>query len=270
MQRELLGHFIAQQPAEPRADVRELLRAARRDRLPAEKVFEQREQSRRRREQLAGRLDVARETDHGFDQLAILPKAEFVAIRVEQIRQRAEFFPLRLVVRILEFTRVRALSGSLEFDVAGERAMHRDRVVRPRLQLTDRGLADADDIGARDLHQLREIAEQMLEWRAQLLLRLAGRRGVGELGFRRESECGNRQRERAVHRRSSAIFPRKNPAPKTAGAITSYACVMRRRVAETGRARQARMRCANAGRGKMVASPWAIIHLIATPFPYEI
>ena len=62
-QRQLLGHFVAQQAAETRADMGEFLGAARRNRLPTEKPLEQTQQARRCLEFAAGSFDVANQRD---------------------------------------------------------------------------------------------------------------------------------------------------------------------------------------------------------------
>ena len=134
---ELLSDFIAQEPAKARADVSEVFRAARRDGFPAEEILEEREQARRCRERVTGCFDVAEERDDGIDQLAILPKAERVAVGVEDVRQRAQFFPLGLVVRIAELARVRAFARRFQFHKTDERVMNGDRVIRPRLQFAE-------------------------------------------------------------------------------------------------------------------------------------
>ena len=92
-----------------------------------------------------------------------------------------EFHPLRLVMRVFELARVRALARRFQFDETDERVVNRDRVVRSRFQIAERRLADRSHFCSGDVGKLREIGEQGFKWRAKLILRLAGRGEVREL-----------------------------------------------------------------------------------------
>ena len=71
------------------------------------------------------------------DQLAVLPKAERVAVRIDEIGQRLEFFPLLFVVRVFELARVGAFSRCLQFNEPGQRLVNRHCIVRARLEVAD-------------------------------------------------------------------------------------------------------------------------------------
>ena len=99
--------------------------------------------------------------------------------------------PLRLVVWIAEAARIGAFAGGLEFDMAGERAVDGDGVIRPRFQIGDRGLADGGEVFPLQIRKLREVAEQLLERRAELILGISADGGIRELVFRFHAERGD-------------------------------------------------------------------------------
>ena len=68
--------------------------------------------------------DVARETDDLADDFAAPRERPFVAVAIEEVRERLEALPL-FAVAAGEALRVRADAGSLEFDVAGEQFVER-------------------------------------------------------------------------------------------------------------------------------------------------
>lgn len=61
--------------------------------------------------------------------------------------------------------------------------MNGDGEVRAGLEVADRRFADSSDGVAGQAAKLRQVREQLLERRAQLVLRLAAGGGIGELGF---------------------------------------------------------------------------------------
>jgi hypothetical protein len=78
---KLLGYLIAQEPTEPRADVRQLFGATRRNRLPAKEVIKEREQCRWGLQLVPGGFDVAYNPNYRIiDQVAILPEAEGITV----------------------------------------------------------------------------------------------------------------------------------------------------------------------------------------------
>lgn len=206
---ELLGDFIAEQTAEAGADAGEFLGRARRDGFPAEEFLEETEQAGRGLEPGAGGFDVAEECDDGIHEFAVLPKAEGIAVGVEEVRQGMELLPLRLVVRVFEFAGVRAFAGGLEFDEADKRSVNRNCVVGTGLQSGERRLADRSEFRPRDMDQLRKVREQPLDGGAQLVFRLAAGGGVGQLGFgggTKLSDAGLNSQFR-FHRQRITILP---------------------------------------------------------------
>jgi hypothetical protein len=97
---ELLEHFVAQEPAEPRRHMRELEGRARRDRLPLQEVRDEREKARRRREARPGRLDVACKLEDLALQNPIAPQPEALPVGLEEVGQRLQLGPFPTVVRI--------------------------------------------------------------------------------------------------------------------------------------------------------------------------
>ena len=190
-QGQLLGDFIAQQAAEAGADAGQVLGAARRNGHPAEELLEQTQQARRGLQRVARGLDVADERDHGVHQFPVLPEAEGVAVRVQQVRKRVEFLPLRLVMRVFELAGVGAFAGRFQFDEPHQRLVDGDRVVGARLQVADGRFAHGSDGGLGQAAKLGQVREQLLERRTKLVLRFATGARIRELGFGFGSEGGD-------------------------------------------------------------------------------
>jgi hypothetical protein len=60
------------------------------------------------------RFDIAVEQHGRASRLSVSPKTETRAVGVDEIGQRLEFGPLRLVMFVGEFARVAALAGRLD------------------------------------------------------------------------------------------------------------------------------------------------------------
>src|SRR5436853_5138931 len=82
--------------------------------------------------------------DRAF-KLAVAPQAERVAVGINQVWQGLQLSPLILVMRIVELARIGALARRLDFDEPDKGVADRDRVVRARLEVSKRGLADTMD-----------------------------------------------------------------------------------------------------------------------------
>ena len=82
-----LGDLIAQQPAQPGADLGQFLGRGGRDDYPAEEESEQCLQAVTWCELVARSLDVALEAHQGRGKLAVAPEAELVAVGIDQVRQ---------------------------------------------------------------------------------------------------------------------------------------------------------------------------------------
>lgn len=182
---------VAQQTAQPRAGLGQLLGVGGRDRVPREVVVDQREQLGRSRKACPRRLDVACQRDDLALQRPVAPQREGLSVRVEEVRQGLQLVPLRLVVA-LELARIGPLGRRLQLDMADQRAVHVDGVVRPRLQRRHPRLADERD-RTRGLSRLdREPAQKLLERRAQLVLGIPARRHAPQLRLQRRAEVGDR------------------------------------------------------------------------------
>ena len=116
-------------------------------------------------------------------EFAVAPKAEAVAVGIDEVRQGLELAPLRLVVRVGEFARVAALARRLDLDEADKRIVDDDGVVRPGLQLRERRFADKRQAGRRKAAERREFVEKPLERRPKLIFGRAGNGGIVELGL---------------------------------------------------------------------------------------
>lgn len=83
----------------------------------------------------------------------------------------------------LERFRVGALSGRLDLNEADKGAFTGHRIVGPGHQIGQLRLANQICVMSRQAKQRRKILDQRLQWRAQLILRLAGDRRIAELGL---------------------------------------------------------------------------------------
>lgn len=126
---------------------------------PAQKVRDERAQRLRRHQLRAGGFDVAFEQDDFRGEFAIAPKAEPVAVGIDEIGQGFEFAPLRLVVQVGEFAGVTAFAGGLDLDEANKRIIDADRVIRPRLQMRERRFADERQAGWSEVVERREFVK---------------------------------------------------------------------------------------------------------------
>lgn len=138
----LFDHLVAQEAAEPRRDLRQLARIARRGWFPCQKVVDQCQKAGGSLDRAAVDFDVARQLDDLTDQLPVAPQRKPIAIAIDQVRQRLQPLPLRLVVLVLETARVGTLARRLDLDKAHQRIVHRDRIVGPGFQVGERCFAD--------------------------------------------------------------------------------------------------------------------------------
>ncbi len=116
-------------------------------------------------------------------EFAVAPKAEAVAVGIDEVGQGLELAPLRLVVRVGEFARVAALARRLDLDEADKRVVDADRVIRPRLQMRERRFADERQAARREVVERREFVEKPLKRRPKLIFRGAGNGGIVQLGL---------------------------------------------------------------------------------------
>jgi hypothetical protein len=110
LQSQLLRYFIPQQSTKTSRGVSQIFGTLGRDGIPAQEIFKEVQQTCRGFQVAARRFDVADQVDEWTNQLAILPKAKGVAIRVDEVRKGTEFSPLLLVMEIFELTRVSSLA----------------------------------------------------------------------------------------------------------------------------------------------------------------
>jgi hypothetical protein len=188
---ELFDDLVAKLAAQPRADPGQFLRGSWRRRLPLQKTLEQGDQALPAAEPAARGFDIAVEANDRRGEFAVLPQAEFVAVAVDQVGQRAQPRPLRLVVGIAESARVAALARRLQFDETSQGAVDRDRVIGPGLQIGERRFADRDHRSFSEVGKSGDVGEKLLKWRAQLDFGLATGCRIGQLGLRRPPESGD-------------------------------------------------------------------------------
>jgi hypothetical protein len=90
---------------------------------------------------VARRFDVPDQTDYGIDQFPILPEAECIAVRVDQVREGAQPVPLGLVMGVLELPRIGSLARRFQFHEAHEGVVNGNGVVGTRFQIADERFA---------------------------------------------------------------------------------------------------------------------------------
>src|SRR5450756_299686 len=90
---------------------------------------------------VARRFDVSDQTDYRIDQLSVLPKAECIAVRVDQIREGTQPVPLGLVMRVFELPRIGSFAWRFQFHESHEGVVNGNRVVGTRFQIADRRFA---------------------------------------------------------------------------------------------------------------------------------
>ena len=176
---------------------------ARDDGLPAEEVLEQQLEGRRGIEFVAGRLDIAMKPDDRAGVLTAPTEAELVAVGIEEVRQRLQLLPLRLVVRVTELPRIGPLARGLDLNEPDEHPTGGHRVVGPGLELADCRLPDGRHLGPREPAQFRHVEDEEFQRRAELVLRLAVRPGVPELRPGTATERRNGRTEGQGHREFS-------------------------------------------------------------------
>jgi hypothetical protein len=123
---------------------------------------------RRSFESSARRFHLAAEMDDRAGRFTVSPQAEGVAVRVEEVRQGLELFPLLLVMALV-FAGVGAFAGGLDFDESDQRLAKGNGVIRPGFQTGDRGFADGVECASGQSGEFREVAKQHLERRTQLV-----------------------------------------------------------------------------------------------------
>ena len=186
-----VGHIVAQHPAQRRQHRREALEVdlavavERRDRFPKEEIAQQPHEGARilrgnRLRAIGG--DIAGEADEA-GALAAAIQRPFVAVAVEDVGN-ARKTPELLAVASAEPPRVRADARRLELDITGESPVAQNGIVGAAEAVGQRRLARADDIRG---EQRRGVGHQVLEGRAQPILRRAGRK-TGPLGRHRSCE----------------------------------------------------------------------------------
>ena len=92
-------------------------------------------------------------------EFAVAPEAESIAVGIDEVGQRLEFAPLPLVVRVGEFARVAAFAWRLDLHEADKRIGDANRVIRPRLQMRQRRLADERQSSRREIVERRDFVE---------------------------------------------------------------------------------------------------------------
>ena len=117
-------------------------------------------------------------------ELAVSPKAEGVAVGIDEIGEGLEFSPLLLVMPVLELRRVGALSRGLDLDETDQRAVSRDREIGTDHQVGQPRLTHKLGILGSQAAQYGYRFDEGHEGRAKLLLGLADDGGVaqGRLG----------------------------------------------------------------------------------------
>ena len=167
------------------------MRRTRSDRVPREEGGEKVDQVWRRRQSLAGGLDVAVELDGRQRPLALAPQREGVAIGVDEVRDGLQLLPLILVVA-LEFGGVGALSRSLDLDEPDEGALAGDREVRSGHQIGEARFAHELNIESAQSAQRTQRLDEVDERRAELIFRFAhdGRVAQTRLGVGAEGRYG--------------------------------------------------------------------------------
>ena len=225
--RHLLQDLLSEQATEARAGMRKGLGAGWRLRRPAQKVRDERAQRLRRLELRAGGFDIAFEQDDFSSGFAVAPKAEPVAVGIDEIGQGLEFAPLRLVVGVGESAWVAALARRLDLDEADKCIADADRVIRPRQQMRERRLADERQAARRDCVERREFVEQPLERRPELIF--GGPCDCRIVQFRpgRDAERRNdvrkcRSLQCAPRIDQGSIVQRERAAPSRRGAQASF------------------------------------------------
>ena len=207
---QLLRNLFAQQPAEAGGDDSELGRRAGWLRFPLEEVSEQRYETVRRCQLAAGCRDIALQMNDPPLKLAVPPKAERVAVGVDQIGKGLELRPLLLIVLVLEAARISPLARRFDFDKANQGVSACDGIVGPRLEVSERSLADCHDCTGWKSRELGQIPNKSFQRRAQLVLRRTARTGVRELRFRFGAKRGNGLLK--CHARSLASSRPTNPS----------------------------------------------------------
>ncbi|WP_422292192.1 hypothetical protein, partial [Candidatus Binatus sp.] len=137
---------------------------------------------------VAGRLNVSDQTYDRTNKLSVLPKTERVTVRIDDIGQRLKLFPLRLVVRVFEFSRVGALAGRFQLNKSNKRVVNSDRIVGTSLQIANRRFSHRSYRTLGKLAKLGNLRQQVLERRTQLIFRLSFGARIAQFGFRLSSE----------------------------------------------------------------------------------
>ena len=105
--------------------------------LPLKEVGEQRYEVPRGCQLVASRSHIAPQVNDIRLQLTVSPKAESVAIAVDQIRKGLKLGPLLLVMTVMESARIGALARCLQFDETDQTTLSRDRIVWSSLEVGD-------------------------------------------------------------------------------------------------------------------------------------
>jgi len=157
---QLFGDFITQQAAEPRRDPGKLRGRLWRNRFPAKKIIEPRDEFGRGGEFRSRRFDIALQLYDGADEFAVLPKAKRVAVGVQQVGERLQLLLLFLVVPFVA-SWIGAFTGRLDFDEAHEHVSQCDGVIGSTLERGKRRFADRREPLSFEAAKFREIGEEL-------------------------------------------------------------------------------------------------------------
>ncbi|MBD5647645.1 MAG: hypothetical protein HDQ89_08525 [Desulfovibrio sp.] len=120
---------------------------------------------------LAGRHNVAGKTDKGPPAFPVLIQGPFIAVSIENVGERPETFPLRLVMTAVSVW-VCPLAGPLEFNETAERAIGINGIIGSA-NVLDVDLTLAANVQPENLSR---ILKKFFQRAAKLLFRFTGAR----------------------------------------------------------------------------------------------
>ena len=142
-------------------------------------------------ERVARCAHVARERDHLPPELTVAPQAERVAVGIDEVGERLELLPLRLVVPIREPPWIGAFPGSLDLDETDKCVLDGDSVIGPRFEIGQRRLAYGDDGAFIEVKKRGKVRDERFERAAELVFGLPVSYRVGKLRCRGGPEAGH-------------------------------------------------------------------------------